>query len=95
MSSVDGRLLNDRWTEPFDGLSGVPSIFEYVGGATDCPAAGQLKTFIDRTFGRYREMKDKEFFYLTACADPEESTADWAVNAFRGFVMCLPNPTER
>lgn len=41
MSSVDGRLLNDRWTEPFDGLSGVPSIFEYVGGATDCPAAGQ------------------------------------------------------
>ena len=56
---------------------------------------GQLKTFIDRTFGRYREMKNKEFFYLTACADPEESTADWAVNAFRGFVMCLPNPTER
>ena len=56
---------------------------------------GQLKTFIDRTFGRYREMKDKEFFYLTACADPEESTADWAINGFRGFVMCLPNPTER
>lgn len=56
---------------------------------------GQLKTFIDRTFGRYREMKDKEFFYLTACADPEDSTADWAINAFRGFVMCLPNPTER
>ena len=24
-----------------DGLSGVPSIFEYVGGATDRPAAGQ------------------------------------------------------
>lgn len=24
-----------------DGLSGVPSIFEYVGGATDCPSAGQ------------------------------------------------------
>lgn len=41
MSSVDGRLLNERWTQPFDGLSGVPSIFEYVGGATDCPAAGQ------------------------------------------------------
>ena len=56
---------------------------------------GQLKTFIDRTFGRYREMKDKEFFYLTACADPEESTADWAINGCRGFVMCLPNPTER
>ena len=56
---------------------------------------GQLKTFIDRTYGRYRELKDKEFFYLTACADAEESTADWAINGFRGFVMCLPNPTER
>ena len=20
---------------------------------------------------------------------------DWAINGFRGFVMCLPNPTER
>ncbi len=56
---------------------------------------GQLKTFIDRTFGRFREIKDKEFFYITACADPEESTADWAIDGFRGFVMCLPNPTER
>ncbi len=56
---------------------------------------GQLKTFIDRTYGRFLEIKDKEFFYITACADPEESTADWAINGFRGFVMCLPNPTER
>ncbi len=56
---------------------------------------GQLKTFIDRTYGRFWEIKDKEFFYITACADPEESTANWAINGFRGFVMCLPNPTER
>jgi hypothetical protein len=56
---------------------------------------GQLKTLIDRTFSRYREIKDKEFFYITACADPEESTADCAIFGFRGFVMCLPNPTER
>lgn len=56
---------------------------------------GQLKTFIDRTYSRFMEMKDKEFFYLTACADPAESTADWAIKAFRGFVMCLPSPTER
>jgi multimeric flavodoxin WrbA len=56
---------------------------------------GQLKTLIDRTFSRYREIKDKEFFYITACADMEESTADCAITGFRGFVMCLPNPTER
>lgn len=56
---------------------------------------GQLKTLIDRTFGRYMEMKDKEFFYITACADAEESTADTGIEGMRGFVMCLPNPTER
>ncbi|MDO4163487.1 MAG: flavodoxin family protein [Bacteroides sp.] len=56
---------------------------------------GQMKTFIDRTFSRFRDMKDKEFFYITACADPAESTADFAIAGFRGFVMCLPNPTER
>jgi len=56
---------------------------------------GKLKTFFDRTFYCYRDMKDKEFFYITACADPKESTADRAIEGFRGFVMCLPNPTER
>lgn len=56
---------------------------------------GQLKTLIDRTFGRYMEMKDKEFFYITACADAEDSTAEYAIDGMRGFVMCLPNPTER
>ena len=56
---------------------------------------GQMKALIDRTFSRFMEIKDKEFFYITACADPLESTAMRAIDGFRGFVMCLPNPTER
>lgn len=56
---------------------------------------GQMKTLIDRTYSHYADMKDKEFYYITACADREESTADFAIAGFRGFVMCLPNPTER
>lgn len=56
---------------------------------------GQMKVFIDRTFSRYRDMKDKEFYYIVACADAEESTADYGITGLRGFVMCLPNPTER
>lgn len=46
---LNGALLADGLADELslvvypgiDGLSGVPSIFEYVGGATDCPAAGQ------------------------------------------------------
>lgn len=40
-------------------------------------------------------MKDKEFFYITVCANSDKSTADCGIEGFRGFVMCLPNPTER
>lgn len=56
---------------------------------------GQMKTLIDRTYSHFMELKDKEFYYITACADNAESTADFAITGFRGFVMCLPNPTER
>lgn len=100
-SEADEQRVGDRANEAEDD---VPMLVDKMVRADIIVLAspvyymnitGQLKTFIDRTFGRYREMKDKEFFYITACADPEESTADWAINAFRGFVMCLPNPTER
>ena len=100
-SEADEQRVGDRADEAADD---VPMLVDKMVRADVIVLAspvyymnitGQLKTFIDRTFGRYREMKDKEFFYLTACADPEDSTADWAINAFRGFVMCLPNPTER
>jgi len=56
---------------------------------------GQMKTFIDRTFSHFMEISDKEFYYITACVDPYESTADYAIEGFRGFTKCLPNATER
>ena len=56
---------------------------------------GQMKTLIDRTYSHFMDLKNKEFYYITACADNAESTADFAITGFRGFVMCLPNPTER
>lgn len=56
---------------------------------------GQLKSLIDRCFGHERNLGNKEFFYIVACADAKEATADCAINGLRGFVVCLPNPTER
>lgn len=55
---------------------------------------GQLKTLMDRCF-RNNGLSGKEFYYITACADAEDSTAETAIFAFRGFVVCLPNPVER
>lgn len=57
----------------------------------------RMKTFIDATYlglGNDR-MCGKEYYYITACADPSDETAEWCFNGFRGFVMCLPKSTER
>lgn len=55
---------------------------------------GQLKALMDRCY-RNQGLGGKEFYYITACADAEDSTAETAIFAFRGFVVCLPNPVER
>ena len=57
----------------------------------------RMKTFIDATYLAFGDerMGGKEFYYITACADPSENTAEWCLNGFRGFVMCLPSATER
>lgn len=57
----------------------------------------RMKTFIDATFLAWGDerMGNKEYYYITACAQNSDETAEWCLNGFRGFVMCLPNPTER
>lgn len=57
----------------------------------------RMKTFIDATFLAWgdEKMGNKEYYYITACAQNSLETAEWCLNGFRGFVMCMPNPTER
>lgn len=83
----DAQMITDRMVAADVIVLASPVYFMNING--------QMKALIDRTFTRFMEIKDKEFFYITACADPLESTAMRAIDGFRGFVMCLPNPTER
>lgn len=57
----------------------------------------RMKTFIDATFLAWGDerMGNKEYYYITACAQSSTETAEWCLNGFRGFVMCTENPTER
>lgn len=57
----------------------------------------RMKTFIDATYLAWGDerMGNKEYYYITACAQSSDETAEWCLNGFRGFVMCMPNPTER
>ena len=57
----------------------------------------RMKTFIDATYlglGDSR-MAGKEYYYLTAFAERDTNTAEWIYNAFRGFIMWLPESVER
>ncbi|MBQ8009300.1 MAG: NAD(P)H-dependent oxidoreductase [Bacteroidaceae bacterium] len=83
----DAQMITDKMVDADVIVLASPVYFMNIDG--------QMKALIDRTFSRFMEIKDKEFFYITACADPIDSTAMRAIDGFRGFVMCLPNPTER
>lgn len=55
----------------------------------------QMKTLIDRTTPRYREMANKEIYYILAAADDEIEATHRTIEAFRGFTIdCLKGAKE-
>ena len=51
----------------------------------------QMKTVIDRTFARYREMKDKELYIIVTGGADAEHYFETAIDGLKGFAVCLPN----
>lgn len=56
---------------------------------------GQMKTLIDRTCARYREINNKEFYFIVAAADGSKTAMQRTLEEFRGFTYCLNNPKEK
>lgn len=58
--------------------------------------SGQLKTFIDRTVPRYTEIRNKDFYYIAAMVDTDNSSMDKTFEGIRGFTLeCLPGASEK
>ncbi|MDP4178464.1 MAG: flavodoxin family protein [Bacillota bacterium] len=56
----------------------------------------QMKTLIDRTVSRYKEIKNKEFYYIITAADAEISNMQKTIESFRGFTLdCLDGAVEK
>ena len=55
----------------------------------------QMKAVIDRTLARWREIKDKEFYYIVTCADPEREAQERTLECFRGFADCVDGAVEK
>ncbi|MBQ2895349.1 MAG: flavodoxin family protein [Oscillospiraceae bacterium] len=58
--------------------------------------SAQLKAFIDRCAPCYREMYNKEFYYILTSTDDDKKHIERAVDAIRSFTLdCLPGAVER
>ena len=100
-------FINDDYNDMTGSANGeddVPEIIEKMVSADVIVMAtpvyfytmcGQMKTMIDRTYERYNEIRDKEFYYIITAADQNEETLQRTVEEFRGFLDCLSNPVER
>ena len=51
---------------------------------------GQLKTLMDRVYSCGYRLSGKQFYFITACTDGSDITAQCAIDAFQGFTVCLP-----
>ncbi len=55
--------------------------------------SGQLKTLIDRTVPRYKELKGKAYLIAT-CADPEHDAVDGTLSDYKNFLRMTPKLTD-
>ena len=57
--------------------------------------SARMKIFIDRCFARFREIKDKDFYFIVTSAAPQHEAAEETVAGLRGFLRCLPEAREK
>ena len=56
---------------------------------------GLVKIFIDRTFCRFTDMKDKELYYILTCTDNSDEAINAALRDLHSFAHCLPGSKEK
>lgn len=57
--------------------------------------SAQIKTLIDRCCGKYVEMKGKEFYFIAAAAEENNSIMKRIETSFSGFLDCLESPVVK
>jgi len=56
---------------------------------------GQLKTLIDRTVARNKEIHHKDFYFILAAADSRNQEMEGTILGLRGFIRCLQEANEK
>lgn len=55
----------------------------------------QMKTVIDRTVAKWRDIKNKEFYYIMTAAEEGATVMDCTLECFRGLAACLDGSREK
>ena len=55
----------------------------------------QLKTVIDRTVARWREIANKDLYYIATAAESDRDTLDTTLACFQGFAKCIDGYEEK
>ncbi len=55
----------------------------------------QMKTLIDRTYPRYTEIRNKEFYFILTAADNDKRARDRTLEGFRAYTSCLSGAVEK
>ena len=55
----------------------------------------QLKTLVDRSLARWREVRGKELYYIVTMAEAELSAADTTLACLHGYADCVAGAVER
>lgn len=55
----------------------------------------QMKTVIDRTVAKWRDIKNKEFYYIMTAAEDGNGVMDCTLECFRGLAACLDGSKEK
>ena len=56
---------------------------------------GQMKTLIDRMTPRYKDLHDKEVYFLSCGITGSQDNFNRAIEDFRGLLDCMPSPKEK
>ena len=55
----------------------------------------QMKTLIDRTYSRYMEIRNKDFYFIATAAVTRKQALERTIEGFRGFTSVLSGAKEK
>jgi multimeric flavodoxin WrbA len=55
----------------------------------------QMKTLIDRTYSRYMEIRNNDFYFIATAAVTRKQALERTIEGFRGFISVLSGAKEK